>query len=117
MIGILPRQTLIANIPTQIKVWNSNQNTIEEVPIQAFEEEFNVKFTPYIICDQTYIEELLFSGLAIDTIDKEFRAKYLSTIYSFSGDENLILAKVNDNVGYGVFAAKDFQEGDFIVRY
>mmetsp|Transcript_10370 Transcript_10370/g.14218 ORF Transcript_10370/g.14218 Transcript_10370/m.14218 type:complete len:247 (+) Transcript_10370:3-743(+) len=117
MMGILPRSTLIASVPAQIKVWNANEKTVEQVPVEAFEDYFKVKFTPYIICDQAYLEELLFSGLAIDTVDKEFRAKYLETIHTFSGDDNLILAKVNENVGWGVFAAKDFQEGDFIVRY
>jgi len=29
-----------------------------------------------------------------------------------SGDENVILAKISDEVGYGVFAGKDFQQGN-----
>ena len=29
-----------------------------------------------------------------------------------SGDENVILAKIYDEVGYGVFAGKDFQQGN-----
>jgi hypothetical protein len=45
------------------------------------------------------------------------RGTYLSQVYQSSGDENLILKKVNDSVGYGVFAAKDFKKGDYIVRY
>ncbi len=28
-----------------------------------------------------------------------------------SGDENLILAKISDTVGYGVFAATDIEQG------
>ena len=34
-----------------------------------------------------------------------------------SGDQNLVLAHINDTVGWGVFANKDFKRGDKIVSY
>jgi len=84
--------------------------------IKAFEKTFGVEFCAYITCGHEYIEELMFSGLTISP-DLEFRKKYLPIIEKSSGDENLVLSFINNHVGYGVFAAKDFQEGDFIVRY
>lgn len=88
----------------------------------------SIHFQPFISCGNEYIEELMFrfvnrilkvkffSGLSI-TPDLEFRARYQKDWESSSGDENLVLAKINDHVGWGVFANKDFKEGDFIVRY
>ncbi len=103
--------------PTKhIKVWNPEVNSVIEWPVSQFEQFFKVKFCPFIVCTNDYIEELLFSGLSIDP-DIEFRRKFVPQIYLSSGDENVILARVNENVGYGVFAAKDFKEGEYIIRY
>jgi len=114
--GLLPRQR--PKMPSFLKVWNpSESGAIEEWPIKKFELLFHTVFTSGIICDHIYIEELMFSGLVIDKLDLEFRKKYLPLAYTSSGDENLILAKVNDNIGFGVFAAKNFEIGEYIVRY
>jgi hypothetical protein len=43
-------------------------------------------------------------GFNISSVDEAFRKKYFPLIYESSGEENLILAKVNDEVGYGVYA-------------
>jgi hypothetical protein len=99
-----------------INLWNPENNEIMQWPVSKFEDYFKVGFCPFTSCTNDYIEELLFSGLSIEP-DQEFRKQYVPQIYESSGDENLILAKVSDNVGFGVFAAKDFKEGDYIVRY
>lgn len=80
---------------------------------------FDVTFCPFIRCTSDYLLELMYSGFSINTVDTEFRKKHQKHIWEEStGDQhNVILAKIDDRVGYGVFAAKDFEAGDFIVRY
>lgn len=63
-----------------------------------------------------YIEELLFSGLQVKK-DEEFRRKYMKIIKSSTGDDNIIIAKINDTVGWGAFAARDIKKDEFIIRY
>jgi len=107
------------SIPTpveSINIWNPETNQVSKCTIPQFEQYFKVEFCPFTICTNDYIEELLFSGLSIEP-DMEFRQKFVPQIYDSSNDDNVILAKVNDNVGFGVFAAKDFQEGDYVIRY
>jgi len=99
-----------------INVWNPETSQVVHCPISKFEEFFKVEFCPFTTCTNDYIEELLFSGLSIQP-DLQFREEYVPQIYNSSGDENLIVSKINDNVGYGVFAAKNFKEGEFVVRY
>eukprot|EP01116_Phalansterium_solitarium_P024370 TRINITY_DN8916_c0_g1_i2.p1 TRINITY_DN8916_c0_g1~~TRINITY_DN8916_c0_g1_i2.p1 ORF type:complete len:519 (+),score=160.91 TRINITY_DN8916_c0_g1_i2:685-2241(+) len=100
-----------------LQVFNRETGVIDHWPIERFESTFGVEFAPFLLCDEVYIEELMFSGFTIGSVDTEFRQKYFPQIYESSGDENLVLAFVSDSVGYGVFAAKDFVEGDYIVRY
>lgn len=111
-------------------MWNPELNKIDDLTTSKFEEYFKVKFTPFPIADSDFIEELLFSGLSIKpdhefrytsflhtSNNASFRKKYVPLVYENSGDNNVILAKINDNVGWGVFAARDFKEGEFVVRY
>lgn len=117
MLGIIPQNHNIQSI----KIWNEKISKIEEINISFFEKLINISFSPFILCSQEYIEELMFSAIGhqIENSfkDIDFRKKYFPLIDQSSGDDNLILYKINDKVGYGVFAAKDFQVGDFIVRY
>lgn len=99
-----------------IAIFNPEQKQVEFWPVPKMEQAFNIKWCPYPKCGLYYIEELLFSGFAVGEKDMEFREKY-KIIWETSGDENLIVSKVDDKVGYGVFAKRDFKEGDFIVRY
>jgi len=117
---------LLGNVPdiyekkkqnTYITVFEKDKSQLVQWHVSQFEYEFKVKWTPYFKCDLYYIEELLFSGFSVGEKDMDFRKKYGTVIEKSSGDENLILAKIDDTVGYGVFAKKHFQEGDFIVRY
>jgi len=34
-----------------------------------------------------------------------------------TGDEDLVLAYIDETIGYGIFAGKDYSLGDFVVRY
>jgi len=113
MLGILEHHDATNRF---IQVWSPEDKRIEQWSIQRFEAEFSVTFCPRVLCGLNYIEELLFSGFQLSA-DVYFREKYLEIIRTTSGDENLILAKVSDEVGYGAFAAKDFNAGDFIVLY
>jgi hypothetical protein len=115
MLG-MTNHNLFNNVINELNIWNPDTNTIEKCPVSKFEQLFKVKFSPSVICTEDYIEELMFSSLSISP-DLEFREKYSNFMYNTSGDENLILSKISDEVGWGVFAAKDFKEGDFIVRY
>jgi len=117
---------LLGNIPDKfdrtkhqkyLKLYDKDKNQITNLPVIEFEKIFNVQWTPYLKCDFYYIEELLFSGFSVEEKDMEFRSKYMDIIEQSSGDENLILSKIDDTIGYGVFSNKDYNEGDFIVRY
>jgi hypothetical protein len=71
----------------------------------------------YKITDE-YVEELLFGGYEAPTkIDMEFREKYLSRLDLNMGEDNVIVAYINDEVGWGCYAAKNFKRGEFIVGY
>lgn len=41
----------------------------------------------------------------------------MKEIEQSTGEQNLILAEIDETVGYGVFAGKDFEPGSYICRY
>jgi hypothetical protein len=100
-----------------LQVWNEQEKKIELWPIEKVEIDLKFKFQPVITCGPDYLLELLFSGFVVGKLDMEFRQKYIPQIEKSSGDENLILRFINEDVGWGVFAGKDYQQGDYIVRY
>eukprot|EP01125_Pyxidicula_operculata_P009995 TRINITY_DN3289_c0_g1_i2.p1 TRINITY_DN3289_c0_g1~~TRINITY_DN3289_c0_g1_i2.p1 ORF type:complete len:328 (+),score=45.27 TRINITY_DN3289_c0_g1_i2:57-1040(+) len=116
LLGLLPYPADKKRDTFKLKLFEQEKNAIVDITVQQFESTFNVKWTPYPKCDLDYIEELMFSGFTLEK-DMTFREKYNKLIYESSGDENLILAKISDQVGYGVYAKKEFNVGDFIVRY
>jgi len=59
----------------------------------------------------------MFSGMQLGKTDDEFRDKYLKDILASSGDSNIVIAKINDQVGWGAFAARDIAKDDYVVRY
>jgi len=111
LLGILPSIPFIKSLQLF-----SPQKKIERISIQEFEELFQVNFCPVIRCGHEYIEELMLSGLSIDP-DIEFRKKFEDILTERTGDEDLVLAYIDDSIGYGVFAGKDFTAGEFVVRY
>jgi hypothetical protein len=57
------------------------------------------------------------SGFKVENPDEEFRKKYLKAITSSSGDENIIISKISEEVGWGAFAARPIAAGEYIIRY
>eukprot|EP01130_Rhizamoeba_saxonica_P018863 TRINITY_DN9595_c0_g1_i1.p1 TRINITY_DN9595_c0_g1~~TRINITY_DN9595_c0_g1_i1.p1 ORF type:complete len:407 (-),score=95.36 TRINITY_DN9595_c0_g1_i1:21-1160(-) len=114
MLGAMP---LISDYEQMISVYDEETNTLSKWSIPQFEENTKTIWTPGYRCRNQYIFEIMFSGFTVGEKNEEFRSKYLDTITNSSGDENLILAYINEEVGYGCFAARDFEEGDYIVRY
>jgi hypothetical protein len=92
-------------------VWNGEKRTLERWTVEQFERQFDVIYCPYLTCEPEYVFELMFSGFAVSSPDMEFRRRYFEQCFRSSGDENLVLAKINDTAGWGVFAAKDFKAG------
>lgn len=71
----------------------------------------------YKISDD-YVEELMFGGYEAPTRkDMDFRKKYADLAERNAGEEDIVVAWVNDEVGWGCYAAKEFRLGDFIVAY
>lgn len=71
----------------------------------------------YRINDE-YVEELMFAGYeAPDQKDLAFRQKYFPLLEADAGLENLVVAYIDDRVGFGVYAAKPFKAGEFITSY
>lgn len=65
-----------------------------------------------------YIEELMFGGYEPPTVkDTEFRAKYFESLESNLGESGVVIAWINNEVGWGCYAAKNFKKGEFIVAY
>jgi len=75
-----------------------------------------VHYCPWVLCKNNYILELMFSGFHIEK-DIEFREKYGKVMQEDTGESGLVLAWINEEVGWGVYAAKDYLPGDYIVRY
>uniref|UniRef100_A0A6B2L7K5 SET domain-containing protein n=1 Tax=Arcella intermedia TaxID=1963864 RepID=A0A6B2L7K5_9EUKA len=115
IMGIMPDFFLRNKHKTTFTVYEHGKYS--EWPLQQFEQQFSVTWTPYFRCDSYYIEELLFSGFTVSEKNMDFREKYLGVIFESSGEENLVLGRIDEVVGFGVYAKKDFKEGDFIVRY
>ncbi|KAL6063797.1 SET domain-containing protein [Balamuthia mandrillaris] len=119
MLGMVPT-TPTHMMPRYLQLWRPDTQTVDtQWPVSEFEKLFSVTFCPFIRCTSDYLLELMYSGFSINTVDTEFRKRHQKHIWEEStGDQhNVILAKIDDRVGYGVFAAKDFEAGDFIVRY
>lgn len=76
-----------------------------------------IKWQPYYSISLDYVEELLFSGFQRNEVNTEFRNKYGQYLANHSGDENLCIAKINDEIGWGVFALRDIRRGELICRY
>lgn len=71
----------------------------------------------YKITDD-YVEELMFGGYEAPTKkDMEFRKKYSDLAERNAGEDGIVVAWVNDEVGWGCYAAKEYRLGDFIVAY
>jgi len=117
MLNIMPNKFEKHKNDTKIHVYNPNSRQIDQWDISTFEKTFQVQWCPFPLCTHDYIEELMFSGFTIQTVDTEFREKYNKQLEDKSGDENLVLAKIDEKVGWGVFARKPFEKGDYIVRY
>eukprot|EP01127_Copromyxa_protea_P013049 TRINITY_DN3464_c0_g1_i2.p1 TRINITY_DN3464_c0_g1~~TRINITY_DN3464_c0_g1_i2.p1 ORF type:complete len:285 (+),score=77.95 TRINITY_DN3464_c0_g1_i2:473-1327(+) len=101
----------------EISYFDNETKALTKWTTSQFEEKMNVKWGQYYKCSQEYIFELLFSGFAVGDKDMKFREKYFPILEKTSGDDNLVLAKISEEVGYGVYAARDFEEDEFIVRY
>lgn len=87
-------------------------NTQKSAPKPKFE-----WCSQYRITDD-YIEELLFGGYEAPTKkDMEFRKKYSDLAERNAGEDGIVVAWVNDEVGWGCYAAKEYRLGDFIVAY
>lgn len=117
LLGCIPQKFERTKDKDTINVYSHSNEMFETWPISKFEETFSVTWMPYFRIDRRYIFELMYSGFTVGEKDMEFRKKYTDVIYNSSGDSQLILAFISDQVGYGAFADKDFQVGDFIVRY
>jgi hypothetical protein len=117
MLGILPQLFERTKKTETLSVYDLEKDSLEAWPISKFEETMNVTWMPYFHIDRHYLFELMYSGFAVGEKDMKFREKYGKIIYKSSGDSQLILAKISDTVGFGVYAGKSFQVGDFIVRY
>ncbi|KYQ91099.1 hypothetical protein DLAC_08005 [Tieghemostelium lacteum] len=104
-------------LPKSIKVYNYNQNNnFEDWSIEQLEKALSIHYCPNVIATNDYLIDLIFSSMDISP-NLKFRNKYLKLINSSGGEDNVILGYVSDQVGYGLFAGKDFEKGDYIVRY
>lgn len=116
MLGMVPRIPSHL-VPASIMVYDRFRERLEPWSIKQFEEKLNITFCALPICGHEYIEELMFSGFSVGEKDLDFRRKYEAEMQQSTGEETLILAEIEESVGYGVFAGRNYQPGSFICRY
>ncbi|NGX42621.1 MAG: hypothetical protein K940chlam7_00901 [Chlamydiae bacterium] len=118
--GALPADYAIAlgyqpwELPvSDLKYFNPGTQAIELIPIDVFEKKTNTIFCPRVLAGLDYFEYAMTGG----TIPTSPLDAATQQVLESGGDESLILAKVSDQIGFGVFAGKRFHKGDPIVSY
>jgi hypothetical protein len=76
MLNIMPNKFEKHKNDTKIHVYNPNSRQIDQWDISTFEKTFQVQWCPFPLCTHDYIEELMFSGFTIQTVDTEFRSHF-----------------------------------------
>eukprot|EP01132_Coremiostelium_polycephalum_P010391 gene10391-12762_t len=115
MKGMIPFNT--PPNPKTIQIYNhNNSGKFEEWTLDRIESELNISYCPRVLGSIDYFVDLLFSSFDINP-DVKFRNKYLKRIMKSGGEENVILGWISDKIGWGIYANKDFQRGDYILRY
>ncbi|GAM27356.1 hypothetical protein SAMD00019534_105310, partial [Acytostelium subglobosum LB1] len=103
--------------PQSIQIYNyKNDGAMQAWPVERVERELSIKYCPRVLCTNDYLVNLCFSSFEINA-DMQFRDRYLKSINKTGGEENVILGWISDQVGWGVFAARDIKRGEYIVRY
>ncbi|EGG23421.1 hypothetical protein DFA_05553 [Cavenderia fasciculata] len=103
--------------PQTVSIYNyKNSATVESWTLDRFERELSIHYDASITASLEYLIELCFSSFQINA-DQTFRDKYLKMIERSGGEENVIVGWISDQVGWGLYANKDFQKGEYIVRY
>ncbi|EFA75028.1 hypothetical protein PPL_11713 [Heterostelium album PN500] len=110
----LPKQPMP---PASVAIYNyKNDSALQQWTIDRLERELSIVYCPRILATTNYLVEMCFSSMEINA-DMAFRSKYLDLINKTGGEENVILGWIGEQVGWGVYAARDIHKDQFIVRY
>lgn len=95
---------------------------IELISVAEFERRFQIKFLESTRADLSYVLELSFSGFALGERDVAFRTQYAAALLDDvqvprNNDTDLVVALVNDVVGWGLFAGRSYRADEFVCRY
>jgi hypothetical protein len=95
---------------------------IEMIAVDEFERRFQIEFLETTRADLSYVLELSFSGFALGERDVAFRAQYAAALREeetprTNNDADLVVAFVNDAVGWGLFAGRTYRADEFVCRY
>jgi hypothetical protein len=113
----------LAEFESEMDVWASSK--LSKVPTDVGSASSpspnsskTIEWAPNYSITDDYVEELMFGGYeAPDQKDMEFRRKYFPLLERNAGEDGLVVAFINTQVGWGCYAAKPFAKGDFIVGY
>lgn len=117
LLGNLPHPNDKLRETMKIKVFNKDKSEIEEWSIEKFDSEFNVRWSPRYYISTEYLEELMFSGFQVGEKDETFRKNYLDKILKSTGDENIVICYIDEKVGWGAYAGRDFKKDEYIITY
>jgi hypothetical protein len=103
----------------RVAVRNRSSNVIELLTLNEFEQLFHISFLQHSRADLSYVLEISFSGFALGAPDVAFREQYSAAMQQqvATNPLDLIVAHVNDAVGWGLFAGRAFRANEFVCRY
>jgi hypothetical protein len=114
----------IARADRRIALLPRAATAIEMIAVDEFERRFHIEFLETTRADLSYVLELSFSGFALGERDVAFRAQYAAALLeeeapctTNNNDTDLVVAFVNDAVGWGLFAGRAYRADEFVCRY
>jgi len=101
--------------PVPVRFWDAESGKIESLDRQALLVKDNVFLTQHPQVAECYLN-LMLSAITDDSkLDMSERGmRIMKAAHDSDGTENIVLAKISDKVGLGVFAGRAFKDGDYI---
>jgi len=118
---------LNSSLNFQFYLFDPNTKQIRVLDVKGFEDMFGVRFIQHSLFSLSYLRYLLTVKIPIP-IGESVKARYKPLVdremgilaegnQSAATNNNFILCKINDYIGYGLFAARSFHQHEFLTVY
>jgi hypothetical protein len=98
--------------------WNDAEHKSEVLSSRdVWREKFGCEYQSKMTADCTWLDELMFGGVYVKDIKRALKDQCAAAQQKQRGKKRVILGRVNDDVGYGLFAFDDFGYDEVIVPY